>query len=263
MQTPESKVDIGEGRYLYCVANRGTEADLKNIGLERNRVYVLSYKDIGILVHNCQAKPYESKEKEIVKSWFLSHLYVIDVAAKKFGTVIPFAFDTIIKGTENDVREWLIKEYDRLKGNLERLRYRAEYDIQVFMDVNSINQKIESENEEIKSLKTSIEANPRGIAHMLQKKVEMVIRNELRKEVEECSKKIKEEIREYADEIKEQKIIKAENQKLEDKEQILNLSCLVHNNNVDALGKILEKINKTKCLSAKFSGPWPPFNFVK
>ena len=262
MDDAQQTSKIQEGRYLYCIVNNTSESELGEIGLDRNSVYTISYGDISALTHDCLARPYESKEEEKAKSWLFSHLYVIDVATKKFGTVVPFAFDTIIKGNEDNVREWLSKEYSRLKSNLEKLKDKAEYDIQIFLDVNSVNQKIENTNEEIQKLKKGIETKPKGVAHMLQKKFDMIIKNELRKKAEEYSNKIHDQVKKYAEGTEEEKIIKIDAEKWKDKEMILNLSCLVHNSNIKALGNILEQINNTDELSVRFSGPWSPFNFV-
>lgn len=262
MNDAKTGENVGEGRYLYCVTNHGTETDFGKIGLENNNVYAVSYKDMSVIVHNCLAKPYESKEEEKVKSLLFSHLYVIDAATRKFGTVVPFAFDTIIKGSEGNVREWLSKEYPRLKNNLERLEGKEEYDIQVFLDVTRISEEIESTHEEAQKLKNDIEMKPKGIAHMLQKKLEMIIKDELRRKAEEYSKEIYDQVKEHVEEIKTGKIIKIENGKWKEKEMILNLSCLVHNSNTEALGSMLERVSATNGFSVRFAGPWAPYNFV-
>lgn len=46
------------------------------------------------------------------------------------------------------------------------------------------------------------------------------------------------------------------------KQMIMNLSCLVHKDRVEELGKELESIEKTAGVSVRFSGPWAPFSFV-
>ncbi|MBI3412498.1 MAG: GvpL/GvpF family gas vesicle protein [Candidatus Aenigmarchaeota archaeon] len=266
MNDVKCEESVGEGVYLYCVTNCGAETGFGNIGIGNNRVYAILYKDIGVIVHKCLAKPYKSNKEEEVKSWLFSHLYTIDAAAKKFGAVVPFAFDTIIKGTEDDVRKWLSAEYHKLKNSLERLDGKAEYDIQIFMDTGSTSQEIESTNEEIQRLKMDIETKPKGIAYVLQKKLELIVINETRRKVEEYykeySKKICDQVKDSAEEMKAEKTINIEDGKWKDKEMILNLSCLVHNSKIEALGKFLEETNKIHGLSVRFSGPWPPFHFV-
>jgi hypothetical protein len=39
-------------------------------------------------------------------------------------------------------------------------------------------------------------------------------------------------------------------------------SCLVHKNNVDRLGEVLEGINSLQGFRVRFTGPWAPFSFV-
>lgn len=261
MNDIKSEVDVGEGRYLYCVINNPSN-DFWEMGIDNKNVYAVHYGDVCALVHDCPTKPYETKDEIKAKSWLVSHLHIIDKAAKRFGTVIPFAFDTILKGTDDDVRKWLIKEYSRLKSNFEKLKSKAEYDIQFFLDIDIVSQKIESDNKEIQDLKKDIETKSKGIAHVLNKKLELMIKNELRKRIDECCKEIYNQVKEYVAEIKVEIPIKLDIEKIKDKEMVLNLSCLVDNNVVDTLGNALEQLDKTDGLSVRFSGPWPPFNFV-
>jgi hypothetical protein len=39
--------------------------------------------------------------------------------------------------------------------------------------------------------------------------------------------------------------------------------CLVSDGNVDALGNLLDGIDKREGFSVRFSGPWAPFSFVQ
>jgi len=133
---------LTEGRYLYCIANTKTETDLGEMGIDDNKVYTIPLQDVSAVVHDCPAKPYESEDAEKVKEWILAHQYIIDVATKKFGTVIPFGFDTIIKGNDEVVKSWLENEYPRLKDKLEGLKDKSEYTVQIFIDSNSLTQKI-------------------------------------------------------------------------------------------------------------------------
>ena len=129
-----SEENIGEGRYLYCIINSGATQSPGDTGIEDNPVYTILYNDIAAVVHSCIAKPYTTQDNAKAAEWILSHNYVIDCAAKKFGTVLPFSFDTIVRGSDEVVSCWLKKSYMTLKEELERLKNKAEYSIQIFCD---------------------------------------------------------------------------------------------------------------------------------
>jgi hypothetical protein len=48
----------------------------------------------------------------------------------------------------------------------------------------------------------------------------------------------------------------------EEKQMLVNLSCLVDMERYKALGEELEKIEQMDGFSVRFTGPWPPYSFV-
>lgn len=262
IQAQSTQNRAGDGVYVYCAVNGNAETDFGKIGIGDNRVYTVVYKDVAAVVHDCSAKPYETKDEEQAKEWVLAHQCVIDLATRKFGTVIPFTFDTIFKGDAEVVRSWLEKEHARIKSNLEKLKDKAEYTIQIFWEEDLIKQMIEEKNQEIKKLKENIKTRPKGVAYMLGQKLEMLIKNELVAESEKYFNTFYNEIEEHLDDVKVEDAKKELPEKWKDKQMILNLSCLVHKDNVKKLGDVLGEINKKTGFSVRFTGPWAPFNFV-
>ncbi|MDI6917443.1 MAG: GvpL/GvpF family gas vesicle protein [Thermoplasmatales archaeon] len=259
----EAKQEVApEGRYLYCVIISSSNADFGDMGIDDSNVYTIIYKDIGAVVHKCPAKAYDSKNEQTVKEWILAHQYIIDEATKKFGTVIPFSFDTIIKGDEEKVKRWLSEEYSALKDKLETLKDKAEYTVQIFCDKTVMMEKIGKNNPSIKKLKEDIKTKPKGVAYMLRQKMEGMLKDELRLLMDDYAKDFYNQIRNYADDIKVEQRNKPVPDKWKDKQMIVNLSCLTRKDKVEQLGKILGEINKKKEFSVRFTGPWAPFSFV-
>ena len=255
--------EVSEGRYLYCIINSGTETSLGAIGIEDSRVYTVACKDISAVVHSCAAKPYDSKDEEKVKEWVLSHQYTIDASTEKFGTVIPLAFDTIVKGDDETVKEWLSENYAELKERLEKVRDKAEFTVQIFWDQELIIPKVEEISEELKKLKEDMKKKSKGAAYMLRRKSEKLLKNALLAEAERYSRDFYEQVKKHVDELRIEATKSARvPKKWQDKQMILNLSCLVHNDKVEELGKELEKINEMEGFSVRFTGPWAPFSFV-
>lgn len=256
------KEEAQEARYLYCIINSSANTDFGDMGIEDSKVYTIHYNDIAAVVHRCAPKPYESKDENIVKEWILAHQYIIDEAMKKFGTPIPFTFDTIIKGNDDKLKEWLTEEYSTFKAKLEKVRDKAEYTVQIFCEPGAIIKEIEDKNETIKKLSEEIKTKPKGIAYMLSQKLEKIVKEEIFKLEDSYAKNFYTQLKNLVDELKTDGTNKPLPGKWKDKKLILNLSCLVHKDKVEKLGEELGKIDKTDKFKVRFTGPWAPFSFV-
>ncbi|MDI6884618.1 MAG: GvpL/GvpF family gas vesicle protein [Hadesarchaea archaeon] len=263
MSEAAPKAEIGEGRYLYCIISSSAELTLGEIGIEDNKVYTIPCKDIGAVVHVCPAKAYESKDEEKVKEWIFAHQYVIDQATKKFGTVLPFTFDSIVKGSDEVVKDWMDKEYPKLKQELERLKDKSEYTVQIFCDESLLVKKVEEKNEKIRKLREEIKTKSKGTAYLLERKLEGMMKDAVVAEANNHAKNFHDQIKEYADEVKVGKPTKQVPEKWKDKLMVLNLSCLMHEEKVDKLGEVLAEIDKSEGFSVRFTGPWAPFSFAR
>ena len=257
------QAEAGEGRYLYCIVNSGVEQELGEIGIEDAKVYTVSHKDVAAVVHACPAKPYESKDEEKVKRWIFAHQYVIDQATKRFGTVLPFTFDSIVKGSDGVVKDWLGREHPKFKRELERLKNKSEYTVQIFCDESMLAEKAEEKSDEVRKLRDDIKAKSKGAAYLLERRLEGILKDLVAAEANDCSKKFLERIKGHVDEIKVEKPSKRVPEKWKDRLQVLNLSCLVHKDRVEELGKVLDDINKLEGFAVRFTGPWAPFSFAR
>lgn len=252
-----------EGRYVYCIVDGAQKAQLGNIGIDGSRVYAIPYQDISVVVHDCPAKPYESKDNEVVKDWVIAHEKVIERAWEKLGTVLPLGFDTIIKadeekGPEEIVKDWLKGGYQNLKEKLDKVKGKAEYGIHVSWDTKVISQVLTEKDEELEKLSEEIKSKPKGMAYMYKQKLEKLLRGKLEREAERYFKKFYGRIKECTDEIRIEKLKKDE----ELRQTLMNVSCLVDKEEVKVLGDELDKINNMDAFFVRFTGPWPPYTFV-
>lgn len=251
-----------EGRYLYCIASCGEVLTLGQVGIENAQVYTIPHDDIAAIAHVCPAKPYESKDEKRVKRWVFAHNYVIDQATKRFGTVLPFSFDVIAKGGDDTVRNWLSENYQKFKNELERLKGKSEYTVQIFCDASLLARKIEESDPEIVKLAGDIKAAQKGKAHLLELKLEKMVREAVDAELRDHSKKFREQIEKHLEEAREEKTRFVPEQ-LKNKRLALGLSCLVREGDVEKLGEVLKHINERDGFSVRFTGPWAPFSFVR
>ncbi|MDO9098061.1 MAG: GvpL/GvpF family gas vesicle protein [Candidatus Methanoperedens sp.] len=254
--------EIGEGRYLYCIIDSGAMLNLGGIGIEDNIVYTIPHEDIAAVVHSCMANPYETKDNEKANGWILAHNYVIDCATKKFGTVLPFSFDTIVRGGDDTLKDWLSKSCEKLKGELLRVKNKAEYSVQIFCEHEKLRDKLAGSDEEIKGLKEKMEKMPKGSAYLFQRKFELKVKDALSAGIAKLADEFGGRIREHVEEIRVEEKTSQAPEKYRDKKLIAALTCMVSEDKVERLGEVLDEINKRDGFAVRFTGPWAPFSFV-
>ncbi|MEI7615112.1 MAG: GvpL/GvpF family gas vesicle protein [Actinomycetota bacterium] len=249
--------------YVYCIAAGNKKADFGNMGLENNYVYSINYKDLSAIVHNCMIEPYKSEDKEKVKAWATTHEKVVEAALEQFGTVLPLGFDTIIKGEagvtpEDNLINWIKDDYENLKQKIARVENKAEYGVQISWDPKIIGEKIIEDNAEIKRLNEEIKSKSKGLAFMYRQKLENLLKKEMEITSEKYFKDFYEKVKNCVDDIKIEKTKKVE----DDRQMLLNLSCLLPKEKSRLLGDELEKINSIEGFFVRYTGPWPPYSFV-
>lgn len=252
-----------EARYLYCVINSGAKLSFGNIGINDCGVYTIPYKDIAAVVHSCIPKPYETDDNEKAKEWILAHNYVIDQETKKFGTVVPFSFDTIIKGGDDTIKDWLTKSYGKVKGELERFENKSEYTIQIFCAENEFADDVLINDQELKEQKDKMANMSKGTAYLLQKQFELKIKDIISNKISKFAIEFGSKIKEYVEELIVEKKTTQVPEKYKDKKIIVSFSCLVRDDNVQEVGEVLDEINNRDVFAVRFTGPWAPFSFIK
>ena len=245
-----------EGRYVYCIVASNEKTDFGHVGIEDNLVYTLPTQNVGAVIQRCEPKLYQAKDKEKTAEWLLAHQYVIDLATEEFGTVIPLAFNTIFTGGDEPVIDWLNARYHHLRKLLDHLKGKQQFGIQFFLE-NDFVRKTVVKNDEIQRVRQALETNSRGAACLFK-----ILREKRLMLMKEQAKKLYTTVREMADEIRIESTKKGSIEKLQDKLMILNFSCLVQENKLNAVANTLRQINQQEGLTVRFTGPWPPYSFV-
>lgn len=251
------------GRYVYCVAAARAAAGLGPIGITGSQVRALACDDIAALVHDCPAEPYQSADRAIVQEWVLAHQRVVDAAWDKFGTVLPFTFDTIVQGetgaeADGAVVRWLLEEHDVLKRRLDQLEGRAEYGVQVLWETAIILDELSRADPAVVQLTAELQTKQAGTAYLYRQRLDSLLRQGTLERARACYTELYERIRPYVDDVRVGKTRKAE----AGCQMIMNLSCLVHRDNYGRLGRELDGISHQPGFSVRFTGPWPPYSFV-
>ncbi len=250
-----------EARYIYSIARIGTRVNLGEIGIEKTEVFTIPYKDIAAVVHSCQPLAYDTKDRLLAEEWVLAHSYVIDHAMKKFGAVLPFSFDVILKGDDSAILEWLGKNYSLLAEDLEKVKGKAEYTIQIYYDYDDLAARIMKNDAKLMDLKGQIEKESRGRAYLLQKKLDQLLKTLVYSEAASLVDKSLTAIKSQVDELKtDGKRWTPDNYK--GLKLLASYSCLVRDDMAARLGETLDEVNRMEGFRVRFTGPWPAFSFV-
>lgn len=249
------------GLYLYCLADASVSTTLGCIGIDGCEVYTIPHDGVSAVVHSCPLEPYRSEDEETVKRWVKTHQQVVDLAAERFGTVMPFGFDTIIAPKESCTAEevlkrWISDELDEIGRKMERIRGKREYGVQIFYDPAVFNERIENESEDVRRIKEEMSSKPPGVAYMYRQKLEAAVRRELDELMGAYFKDFYERIRSNAEDIKVEKVRKPDGNRV----MMMNLSVLASDER--ALGQVLDEIAAEPGISVCFTGPWQPYSFV-
>lgn len=254
-----------EARYLYSVARTGENNDhvrLGNIGIGKNEVYIVPFKDIGAVVHACEEKPYRTEDRKLAEDWVLEHSYVIDQATRMFGTVLPFSFDIIIKGNDEAVKGWLSRDYESLEGELLRMQGTAEYSIQIYCDPAYLEKMVLVHNQDLQDLMSRIEKEPKGKAYLLKRNLDLKMKDRAFSEAAKLAEGFSGKIKPLAEELKIAGKSSWAEEKYKDKKLVASFCCRVSDEAIKELGEALDEINGKEGYYVRFTGPWAPFSFV-
>ena len=251
-----------DGLYVYCVARGDGNRLLGSIGLGGQVVYTVGSGDIRAVVHNCQAEPYQSQDPQVVQDWVVAHQNVVLAAAEAFGTVLPMAFDMIVRGGPGGVavaalKAWLDEKRERFARLLDRIAGKAEYGVQVLCDREAIASALVESDESLRVLCDEAKTKPKGLAHLLQQKLTTAVRSAMERQADLFAQDFYTRIRRCVEDVRVEKLKKVDG----GNQMLLNLSCLMQEGSGD-LGRVLDEIHQTKGISVRFTGPWPPYSFV-
>ncbi|MGD0152329.1 MAG: GvpL/GvpF family gas vesicle protein [Thermacetogeniaceae bacterium] len=250
-----------QGCYLYCVAPVFDLVGLNIRGLDDVNVHQISIREIGAVVHDCPAVPYEG-ENEQARAWLLVHHAVIDAIWERVETVLPMTFDVIIKGDSRQsaraqVAAWLEENYESFRDKLSSLRGKAELAIQVNWDRKAVLREIIAADSEVKQLQSELQGKPKGLAFFYQQKMEKLIRQKADSVVDELCQASLRKIQALSVQTCVNKP-----KRLDGLEMLLNLSVLADKANISAIGAVLGDLQARQGMDIHFTGPWPPYSFA-
>src|SRR2546428_12537417 len=170
-------------------------------------------------------------------------------------TPVPMSFGTLFK-TEEDTIEFLKDTYDALRDVLQKMKDKLEFGLKVNWDRDSVLAEVEQENEELRRLKAEIENNQQSSTYFARMQLGRLVEQAL-------AQKSDTYVREIYDELRDAAIASRSNKVIGDR-MIMNAAFLVERERAALFDKKVQEIAKRYegKLSFKYTGPWPPYNFV-
>lgn len=228
--------------YVFGITERVEETldfGSTSMGGEEAKVFSINYRDLSALVAEVLAIGYDPVAQNV-----LEHQRVIEEIMRQT-TVIPMAFGTTFKEIE-DAQMLLEKTYEDLRSVLLAIEGAIELGVKVFWDQDKMIKKLAAEKPEI-----------------LEKANSYHDKMERGRLIQENLHTIKEE---YYNQIYGSLVRKALNVKVNrtiGEEMIFNAAFLVEKKKEDDFDGAMNCLGQQyEELDFKYTGPWPPYNFV-
>ena len=241
--------DVNEGKYVYCVikSERPLSFGLLGIGPEPAEVHTVHYRDIAAIVSNTPMVVQDPTRDNV-----LAHQRVNETVMQHH-TVIPMSFGTVFK-THDDIMELLRSAYEAFTDVLNKMQDKFEFGLKVLWDRDQIIREIESEDEDIRRLKGEI-SSQKGSTYFARMQYGRLIDAALQARSERYVSEIFEALRDVS-------VASRSNKPIGDR-MIMNAAFLVSRHLEDAFDARVKDIGQRyDKLTFRYTGPWPPYNFV-
>jgi hypothetical protein len=245
----ESAVDSGRGKYVYCVIQSADTLKFGAAGIGDNssEIHTIHYRDLAAVVSDVPLGILDSTRENV-----LAHERVNEIVMRDH-TVIPMSFGTIFK-TKDDIVQLLRSAYDAFGDVLQKMRDKMEFGLKVLWDRDSVVKDIEDEDEGIHRLKNEI-ALQKGSTYFARMQYGRAIDAALQARSERYGSDILDRLRDVA-------VASRINKPIGDK-MIMNAAFLVSRDQETAFDTRVKSIAaEHDKLTFKYTGPWPPYNFV-
>jgi gas vesicle protein GvpL/GvpF len=241
--------DANEGKYVYCVikSEHPLSFGLLGIGPDPAEVHTVHYKEIAAIVSTTPMVVQDPTRDNV-----LAHQRVNETVMQQH-TVIPMSFGTVFK-TDDDIMELLRSAYDAFTDVLNKMQDKFEFGLKVLWDRDQIIREIEQDDEDIRRLKGEI-SSQKGSTYFARMQYGRMIDAALQARSERYVAEIFEGLRDVS-------VASRSNKPIGDR-MIMNAAFLVARNLEQSFDMRVKDIGQRyDKLTFKYTGPWPPYNFV-
>jgi hypothetical protein len=243
-----SAEESNEGKYVYCIIK--TQKPLTfgrlGIGAEPSDTHTVNFRDIAAVVSTTPMVVLDPTRDNV-----LAHQRVNETVMQQH-TVIPMSFGTVFK-TDDDIIELLRSAYDAFIDVLNKMQDKFEFGLKVLWDRDQIIREIEEEDEDIRRLKGEI-SSQKGSTYFARMQYGRLIDAALQARSERYVAEIFQALRDVS-------VASRSNKPIGDR-MIMNAAFLVGRETEHAFDARVKEIGQRYKLTFKYTGPWPPYNFV-
>ena len=255
MTTAESAAATAEpspldGKYVYCIIRNDRSREFGEIGIGSGaRVYTVNHKDLAAVVSDTPIVIYDPTRENV-----LAHEFVNETVMREF-TLIPMSFGTVFR-SENDVQALLKSTYQAFTDVLDKMQDKIEFGLKILWDRDKVVAAIERDNDEIRRLKDEITRNAASSTYFARMQLGRLVEAAM----EEASNRYVTDIHEQ---LKDVSVASRSNKVIGDR-MILNAAFLVERKDEKSFDERVKAISLQyeDLLTFKYTGPWPPYNFV-
>ncbi|MHB1418076.1 MAG: GvpL/GvpF family gas vesicle protein [Bacillota bacterium] len=238
------------GKYAYGIIDTGISKVFEISGIEGAAIFTVPVKEFAMVASDVS---YDL----IVpgKDNMLVHQKVIREVMHEH-TILPMAFGTIFKDVEA-LKNLILDHYEELETDFTRLSKKIELGLKVFWTKESIITDLEALNQEIRKRKEEIVAMPsQQDAYYGTIELGRMVEAAADEKRSYYAEQIYHPLQKFAVEAKLGKLI--------GERMILNASFLIEREREAFFDEQVNRICAafTEHLIFKYTGPWPPYNFV-
>ena len=239
-----------DGKYVYCIIRSDRSHDFGSIGIGGGqRVFTVAYRDLAAVVSDTPIVIYDPTRENV-----LAHEFVNETVMREH-TVIPMSFGTVFR-SDDDVTELLRSTYQAFSDVLDKMRDKIEFGLKVLWNREKVIVTLEHENDEIRRLKDEISRHTSSSTYFARMQLGRLIEGAL----EEMGTRYVADIHES---LKPVALASRSNKPIGDR-MIMNAAFLVERTREHLFDERVKETSRRyeDLLTFKYSGPWPPYNFV-
>jgi hypothetical protein len=237
------------GKYVYCIVHADESLRFGPIGFGAppGEVYTVLYEDIAAVVSDAPMEVLDATRENV-----LAHERVNETVMK-YQTVIPMSFGTVFK-TRDDIVELLRGAHGAFQDVLTKMENKVEFGLKVLWDRDAMIRQLEHDDEDIRRLKSEI-ATQKGSTYFARVQYGRLVDGALQSRSEQYVSEIFETLRDAC-------VASRANKPIGDK-MIMNAAFLVEREREVAFDTRVKTLGATyDTLTFRYTGPWPPYNFV-
>jgi hypothetical protein len=238
------------GKYVYCIIRSERQRDFGAIGIGGGqKVETVAYRDLAAVVSDTPIVIYDPTRENV-----LAHEFVNETVMREH-TVIPMSFGTVFR-SEEDVTELLRSTYQAFSDVLDKMQDKIEFGLKVLWDRERVVANLERDNDEIRRLKDEISRHTTSSTYFARMQLGRLIEGAL----EQMSARY---VADVHDALKPVAVASRSNKPIGDR-MILNAAFLVDRAQEQVFDERVKETSRRyeELLTFKYSGPWPPYNFV-